>query len=78
MAVSTQSKIQEIEEQIRKLKEKQKKEIAKLERNTGKKLIEKFKLEDKSLDEIYQIIDSLKLPIEEVPTNESMTDTNNE
>lgn len=59
MAQSTQSKILSIDEQIKKLKEKKNREIAKLEKNTGKRFIEKFNLQNKSLDEIYSFIDSL-------------------
>lgn len=59
MAKSTQSKILSIDEQIKKLKEKKNREIAKLEKNTGKRFIEKFNLQNKSLDEIYSFIDSL-------------------
>lgn len=59
MVKSTQSKILSIDEQIKKLKEKKNREIAKLEKNTGKRFIEKFNLQNKSLDEIYSFIDSL-------------------
>ncbi|KYD11419.1 hypothetical protein B4102_2147 [Heyndrickxia sporothermodurans] len=64
MAQNTQSKIISIDEQIQKLKEKRNREIAKLERNTGKKLIERFKLENKSIDEIYSFINTLEYPNE--------------
>lgn len=60
MAQNTQSKILSIDEQIQKLKEKRNREVAKMERNTGKRFIEKFKQENKSLDEIYLFIDSLE------------------
>lgn len=59
MAQNTQSKILSIDEQIQKLKEKRNREIAKLERSTGKKFLEKFNLENKSLDEIYSLIDRI-------------------
>ncbi|KGX85206.1 hypothetical protein [Pontibacillus litoralis] len=59
MAENTQSKILSIEEQIKKLKEKQKREIAKLERNTGKRFLDKFNLQNESLDTIYEFIDTL-------------------
>lgn len=57
MSQNEQSKILTIEEQIKKLKEKKKREVEKLERNTGKRLIAKLNLETKSLEEIYDIID---------------------
>lgn len=60
MTQHTQSKILSIDEQIQKLKEKRNREIAKLERNTGKRFLERFNLQNKSLDEIYLFIDSLK------------------
>lgn len=60
MAQSTQSKIQSIDEQIQKLMEKKNREIAKLEKNTGKKFLEVFDLGDKSIEEIYLFIESLK------------------
>lgn len=59
MAKSTQSKILSIDEQIQKLKEKRNREIAKLERNVGKRFLEKFNLQNKSNDEIFAFIDSL-------------------
>jgi len=60
MAQSTKSKILSIDEQIQKLKEKRNREVAKLERSTGKKLIEAFNLGDKSSEEIQVFIDELK------------------
>ncbi|PTY92340.1 hypothetical protein [Heyndrickxia sporothermodurans] len=59
MAQNTQSKILSIDEQIQKLKEKRNREVAKLERNAGKRFLEKFDLENKSLEEIYTVIDTL-------------------
>lgn len=40
--------------------EKKNREIAKLEKNTGKKFLEVFDLGDKSIEEIYLFIESLK------------------
>lgn len=60
MTQNTKSKILSIEEQIKKLQDKKKKEILKLEKSTGKKFIEKFSLENKSLDEIYSFIDNIE------------------
>ncbi|MGG3641470.1 hypothetical protein ABES38_08830 [Bacillus gobiensis] len=59
MARDTQSKILTIDEQIKKLKEKRTREIAKLERYTGKKFLSKFNLEEKSSEEINVFIDRL-------------------
>ena len=59
MAQNTQSKILSIDEQIQKLKVKRNREVAKLERNAGKRFLEKFDLENKSLEEIYTVIDTL-------------------
>gem|GEM_PF-3686644 len=60
MASTTQSKILSIDEQIKSLKEKRKKELIRLEQSTGKKFIETFNLENQSLEDIYTRIDSLK------------------
>lgn len=60
MSQATQSKILSIEEQIKKLQEKKKREIAKLERNIGKKFLETFDLENKSSEEIISFIQRLK------------------
>jgi hypothetical protein len=60
MTQSTLSKISSIDEQIKKLQDKKKREIAKLERNAGKRFIEKLNLESKSLEEIYSIIDKIE------------------
>lgn len=79
MAQNTQSKILSIEEQIQKLKEKQKREIAKLEKNTGKRFLEKFKLENKPLDEIYSFIGKLQEVIEiDSEGNLILKESNNE
>ncbi|MCM3113600.1 hypothetical protein [Lederbergia lenta] len=59
MAKNAQSKILTIDEQIQKLKEKRNREVAKMERNAGKRLIERFNLENKSLDQIYDFIDTI-------------------
>ncbi|MED3965816.1 hypothetical protein [Niallia taxi] len=69
MTQNTKSKILSIEEQIKKLQDKKKKEIIKLEKSTGKRFIEKFNLENKSLDEIYSFIDN----IEKFYKNSSLT-----
>lgn len=60
MTQNSKSKILSIEEQIKKLQDKKKKEILKLEKSTGKRFIEKFSLENKSLDEIYSFIDDIE------------------
>lgn len=74
MSTNTQSKITSIEEQIQKLKEKQKREIAKLERLTGKYFLEKFNLQNESLDKIKETIDSLSTQTEsESITNKDLT-----
>ncbi|WP_110925932.1 hypothetical protein [Bacillus massiliglaciei] len=78
MAQSTQSKILSIDEQIQKLKEKRNREVAKLERNAGKKLIEKFNLENKSFDEISLFIDSLQDPSKENEKEDALSNQTNE
>lgn len=55
-----QSKILSIDEQIKKLQEKKNREIAKLEKSTGKKFIETFKAQALPIDEIYKIIAEVK------------------
>lgn len=55
-----QSKILSIDEQIRKLQEKKNREIAKLEKSTGKKFIETFNAQALPIDEIYKIIAEVK------------------
>ncbi|AIF68414.1 hypothetical protein GZ22_18480 (plasmid) [Terribacillus saccharophilus] len=59
MSATTQSKILSIDEQIQKLKEKRNREVAKLERSTGKKFLESFNLESKTTEEIHAFIDEL-------------------
>ncbi|WP_079707684.1 hypothetical protein [Paraliobacillus ryukyuensis] len=76
MTVNEKSKILSIEEQIKKLQEKKKREIAKLEKNTGKKFIQIFELEDKSSEEIYNFIEKLKEMYRS--NNENMGESNNE
>ena len=71
MSQNTQSKILSIEEQIKKLQDKKKREITKLERSTGKRLLEKFNLENKSLNEIYTFIDTLEELTKDSLPNES-------
>ncbi|MGG0888969.1 hypothetical protein [Cytobacillus horneckiae] len=78
MAQATQSKILSIEEQIKKLQEKKKREIAKLERNIGKKFLETFKLEDKSSEEIISFIQQLKEETRSPINADSMTNITNE
>lgn len=63
MTQSTKSKILSIEEQIKKLQDKKKKEIMKMEKSTGKRFIEKFNLENKSIDKIYSFIDKMEKSI---------------
>ncbi|MGG3663017.1 hypothetical protein [Bacillus gobiensis] len=78
MAQNTQSRILSIDEQIQKLKEKKNKEIAKLERNTGKRFLEKFNLQNKPLDEIYSFIDSLEELSKELLEDNQSSDQKNE
>jgi uncharacterized protein YukE len=59
MAQTTQSKILTIDEQIQKLKEKRNREVAKLERGAGKKFLESFNLENKTMEEIHTFIEEL-------------------
>lgn len=77
MAQNTQSKILSIEEQIKKLQDKKKREITKLERTTGKRFLEKFNLENKSLEEIYSFIDTLEVLTKDSLSNESESEVNN-
>ncbi|TRZ39256.1 hypothetical protein CEQ21_07770 (plasmid) [Niallia circulans] len=77
MSQNTQSKILSIDEQIKKLQDKKKREITKLERSTGKKFLEKFNLENKSLDEIYSFMDTLELLTKDSLPSESASDVNN-
>ncbi|PKR83074.1 hypothetical protein [Heyndrickxia camelliae] len=58
---STQSKILTLDEQIKALKEKKKREIAKLERNVGKKFIEMFDCQNMHIDAIYEIIEEANI-----------------
>ncbi|GAF66479.1 hypothetical protein BTS2_3380 [Bacillus sp. TS-2] len=60
MSNSNQSKVLSIDEQIKKLQEKKKREIEKLEKNAGKKFLEVFDLKEKSIEEINQFILILK------------------
>ncbi|MED4057213.1 hypothetical protein ACQRXC_28910 (plasmid) [Niallia taxi] len=77
MSQNTQSKILSIDEQIKKLQDKKKREITKLERSTGKKFLEKFNLENKSLDEIYSFMDTLELLTKDSLSSDSASDVNN-
>lgn len=77
MSQNTQSKILSLDEQIKKLQDKKKREITKLERNTGKKFLAKFNLENKSLDEIYSFMDALELLTKDSLPSESASDINN-
>lgn len=78
MSQATQSKILSIEEQIKKLQEKKKREIAKLERNIGKKFLETFELENKSSEEIISFIQLLKEETRGSINADSMTNMTNE
>ncbi|MCK1995473.1 hypothetical protein MPH61_23405 [Peribacillus muralis] len=78
MSQNTQSKILSIDEQIQKLKEKRSREVAKLERSAGKRLIEKFNLENKSIDEIYLFIESIQDQSEEIENVNSVSYLKNE
>ncbi|MCM3603146.1 hypothetical protein M3175_20615 [Robertmurraya korlensis] len=78
MTQSTVSKITSIEEQIKKLQDKKKREIAKLEKNTGKRFIEKFNLENKSIEEIYSFIETLEELTRDTITIENSTGTSND
>ena len=77
MAQNTQSKILSIEEQIKKLQDKKKREITKLERTTGKRFLEKFNLENKSLEEIYSFINTLEVLTKDSLSNESESEVKN-
>lgn len=74
MTQNTRSKILSIDEQIQKLKDKRNREVAKLERNAGKRLLEKFNLENNSLDEIYTFIDNLVEISKESSNNDSVSE----
>lgn len=78
MTTGVQSKILSIEEQIKKLQEKKKREVAKLERNAGKKLLEKFDLHNSSLEEIYTLIDSLAVQFQKTKEEIPQSGLNNE
>ncbi|MCY8737545.1 hypothetical protein MOD71_18740 [Bacillus haynesii] len=52
--------VESIEEQIRRLQEKKKDAIERLEKTTGKKFLEAFDLRKSSPDEIEKFIDELK------------------
>lgn len=75
MATDTQSKILSIEEKIKKLKEQQKREVAKLERNTGKKFLEKFNLENKSIEQIQSVIDLLFDAVDNIDLEKGLVTT---
>lgn len=78
MTQNTRSKILSIDEQIQKLKDKRNREVAKLERNAGKRLLEKFNLENNSLDEIYTFIDNLVEISKESTNNDSVSELSHE
>lgn len=78
MSQATQSKILSIDEQIKKLQEKKKREIAKLERNVGKKFIETFELDNKSSEEIISFIEKLKEENSSSISADSMSETTND
>lgn len=57
---STQAKVLTIEEQIKALQEKKKRELRKLEHSVGKKFIKTFDLQYEHLNDINILIDKLK------------------
>lgn len=66
------NKVESIEEQIKRLQEKKKEAIEKLEKNTGKKFLEAFDLRKKPIEDIEEFIEELKVKFknEETQNNE--------
>lgn len=60
MSQTPQSKILSIDEQIKQLQEKKKKEITKLERSVGKKFLDTFDQHNNHVDDIFKLIEKLK------------------
>ncbi|GEM05701.1 hypothetical protein HMI01_26890 [Halolactibacillus miurensis] len=59
MSKSIESTLTSIDEQINALKKKKKEELAKMEQKVGKKFIATFDLSDRTIDDIYSIIEQL-------------------
>lgn len=80
-STNTQSRILSIEEKIKQLQEKKKKEISKLESSVGKKFIEVFEVHNLAAQEIYDLIESLKTDYSSSKltqeANQSETDNSN-
>lgn len=68
----TKNKVESIEEQIKRLQEKKKEAIEKLEKTTGKKFLEAFDLRKKPIEDIEEFIEELKIKFktEETQNNE--------
>ncbi|MFA1782377.1 hypothetical protein ACDX77_19070 [Bacillus velezensis] len=76
----TKNKVESIEEQIKRLQEKKKEAIEKLEKTTGKKFLEAFDLRKKPIEDIEEFIEELKRKFknEEPKNNEKESDLESE